>query len=104
MMDNEIKIKDIAKVLSLFFALAVISLVLVYSNFERGMDAAWQDGAREETIFDNEEFCEFIDLDNYEISGGVDDFEENQLVFEYMESGGNFDVFGCVMAEYLKES
>ena len=90
--------------LSLFFAMAVISLVLVYSNFEAGMDEAWEDDRNKETVFDNDAFCQIIDLDNYKISGGVDDFEENQLVFEYMESGGKLDVFGAVMDEHLKEN
>ena len=103
-MSNEICIKDVAKVLSLFFALAVISLVLVYSNFEKGMDEAWADIENSETIFDSEEICQLIDLDNYETTGGVDEFEENPLVLEYMESGGETDVFGNIMKEYLREN
>ena len=102
MMNGEIRIKDIAKVLTLFFALAVISLVLVYSNFERKIDEAWQDSSIGVDIFENEEFCQLIDLDNYEMAGGVYEFDREELIFDYEESGGTLDVFGTVMDELLK--
>ncbi len=102
--ETEISIKDTVKVLSLFFALAVISLVLVYSGFESKMDDVWQDGEERITIFENETFCQIIDLDNYKTVGEVYEFDKNQLVSEYIESGGEINVFEEIMTEQVKEN
>ena len=104
MNESELCIKDALKVLSLFFVLAVISLVMVYSKFTQAMDSVWQDEKERETIFDNELFCDLVDLDNYETSGGVSEFYEKSYVEEYVECGGNGGVISAIMDGCIKDS
>ena len=104
MSESELSIKEALKVLSLFFALAVISLVMVYSKFAEEMDSAWQDAEKKETVFDNELFCDLIDLDNYETAGGVSEFDENDYVKEYVECGGKSGVISTIMAGCVGEN
>ena len=104
MNESELCIKDALKVLSLFFALAVISLVMVYSKFTQAMDSVWQDEKERETIFDNELFCEIFDLDSYETSGGVYEFGEKSYAQEYVECGGKGGVISAIMDGCIGEN
>lgn len=94
MKENEdISIREAIKVLTLFFILSVVSMVMIYSKFEQGVEDFWEN--REEyknTVLDSEIF-DLIDLDNVKTADGVSDFDAEAKVNEYIESGGEEQVF-----------
>lgn len=89
-------IKNCFEVLSLFFVLAVMSVVMIYGKFEQGVEDFWKNGVEEEKTEETEE----INLDSQETSGEVSDFYKQQLIFEYMETKGETEVFKEIFELY----
>ena len=90
---EEIGIKGCFEVLSLFFVLAVVSVIMIYGKFEQGVNDFWENRLYEDTSVEKEENEEIRDADNIETSGGVSDFYKNYLENQYIESNGEIDVF-----------
>ena len=94
--NTEIDIKGCFEVLCLFFILGVISVIMIYSRFEREMTEA--------TLDENTEQATGIkDLDSVETGGGVSDFYKQQLFFEYVDTSGEVDVFSSIFQVYMEE-
>ena len=99
---GEITIKGCFEVLSLFFILTVLSLVLIYSKFEQGVEAFWQSTLNTQEMEKSSEGMGEINTDNVKIEDQVSDFTKNQLVFEYMDSCGEIDVFSTIFQKYCE--
>ena len=100
---GEITIKGCFEALSMFFILTVISLVMIYGKFEQGVEAFWEnilfDGSQEVI----KESDSIVNLDEGKISSPVSDLYKNKLTLEYMENGGDVDVFTSIFEEHLKD-
>ena len=93
--NGEINIKGCFEVLSLFFILATISMIMIYSTFDKGVSKLWQDKIKEENV-DNESA---VSLDEGKMSGDVWEIRKGELVFEYIESKGETEVFWRLFEE-----
>ena len=94
-MNNEknITLKECIQVLSLFFILSIISVLLFYTSFDKGVESFWQDKEEYLDVFENETFSDIIDLDKVEIAKDVSKFNKKDLVEKYINSGGETQVF-----------
>lgn len=92
---SEIDIKGCFEVLSLFFLLATVSIIMVYSTFDRGVSEFWKNKIDEEK-YENESI---VSLDEGEMSGDVWEIEKGELVFEYIDSKGEAEVFWQLFEE-----
>lgn len=94
-MNNEknITLKECIQVLSLFFILSIISVLLFYTSFDKGVESFWHDKEEYLDVFENETFNDIIDLDKVEIAEDVSKFNKKDLVEKYINSGGETQVF-----------
>ncbi|MBQ8145161.1 MAG: hypothetical protein IJ039_00100 [Clostridia bacterium] len=102
-MNNEknITLKECIQVLSLFFILSIISVLMLYTEFEQGIENFWQDKEEHLDVFENEQFNDLIDLDNVEITEDVSEFDKKELASRYMESNGEVDVFNEIFTSKI---
>ena len=100
MNNKEISIKECVRVLTLFFILSLISVVMIYSKFEQGVEDFWKNKKDSENIASDSLFYDIIDLDSVETSGGVCEIEENSLEKSYIESNGEVNVFMELFEKY----
>ena len=92
----EIDIKGCFEVLCLFFVLGVISVIMIYSRFEKEM-------AQATTRLNDDSVSGITNLDSMETGWGVSDFYKQQLFFEYVNTGGEVDVFSSILDVYMEE-
>lgn len=102
-MNNEknITLKECIQVLSLFFILSIISVLLFYTSFDKGVESFWQDKEEYLDVFENETFNDIIDLDKVEIAEDVSKFNKKDLVEKYINSGGETQVFAELFEKKL---
>ena len=91
------------KILTLFFCLALISTVAVYSKFAQGVEDFWQDKKEIGEIIEDALLEGVINVDNYEIAEGVSDFDKNYLAECYIEAGGKINIEELLLNERLSE-
>ena len=91
------------KILVLFFFLALISVVAVYSKFVQGVEYFWQDKEEMGEAIEDALLDGVIDVDNYEIAEGVSDFDKNYFVECYIETGGKMNIEEMLLNERLSE-
>ena len=105
-MNNEknISLKDCIQVLSLFFILSVISVLLFYTKFEQGVKDFWQSREEYADVFENEILEDLIDLDSVEIPKDVSIIDKNELVKEYINTKGDTEVFNEIFNYYVNET
>ena len=103
-MDNskEITFKEVIQVLSLFFILTIVSVVMIYAKFEQGVEDFWKSKDIYEDTFENSMLGDIIDLDSIETQGDVCEIDQNELENRYKESKGNFNVFNELFEAYVK--
>ena len=90
---NEIRIKDIFKTLTLFFVLAVFSVILVYSNFEQGVEDFWVEEEELADAIDQSGLFDLIDLDSIVIEKDIQEANNSELIEEYIKTKGDVSVF-----------
>ena len=103
-MDNEkqITLKEVFQVLSLFLILSVMSILMLYTKFEQGVEDFWQGKEKYASAIENSEFGAVIDLDSLEIQGDVYEFDQKELENRYKESNGRINVFNELFEGYTK--
>lgn len=102
-MNNEknITLKECIQVLSLFFILSIISVLLFYTSFDKGVESFWQDKEEYLDVFENDIFNDIIDLDKVEIVEDVSENRKNELKERYVNSGGETQIFNELFNEKL---
>ncbi len=102
-MNNEknITLKECIQVLSLFFILSIISVIMLYTEFEQGVENFWKNKEEYLDVFENDGFNELIDLDKVEIKGDVSVIDKKDLTQRYINSGGEVQVFNEIFNEKL---
>lgn len=91
-----INIKIAFEVLSLVLILTVISLVMIYSSFEKGIVDFWEKNKEVSTLIQDSLSDDIVNLD------GVS--KKDILVKEYIETKGDVDVFSELFGEYSEEN
>lgn len=100
---KELNAKEIFITLILFFTLSVISIVLVYSTFEEGIEDFWEENREVKAHLESNAIFDLIDLDNVKTSGGVYDFDKESLANRYVQSGGKLDLMWELFNESVGE-
>lgn len=100
--NKKISLKEVMQVLSLFFILSVVSIIMIYAKFEQGVEDFWNDKEKYEEVLENSGIGETIDLDSLEIQGDVYEFDQNELEKRYKEANGNLNVFKELFDAYTK--
>ena len=102
-MNNEksITLKECIQVLSLFFILSIISVLLFYTSFDKGIENFWQDKEEYLDVFENDTFNDIIDLDKVEIVEDVSKNSKNELAEKYINSGGEVQIFNELFNEKI---
>lgn len=100
--NKEISLKEVIQVLSLFFILSIVSVVMIYAKFEQGVEDFWKNSEKYEDVIINSDFGEIIDLDSLETQGDVYEFDQKELENRYREANGNLNVFKELFDAYTK--
>ena len=98
---KEISLKEVIQVLSLFFILSIISVVMIYAKFEQGVEDFWKSKDDYEQVLENSAFCDIIDLDSIETQGDVCEIDQKELENRYNEANGKFNVFNKLFEAYV---
>ena len=93
--------KRVAKILCLFFALSVISIVMVYSEFVQGVENFWLSKAEDVSLPENNILSDLIDLDSYTYTDAPCEIDRERMVEEYIENRGGVSVFEEIFSQYL---
>ncbi len=100
--NKEISLKEALQVLSLFFILSIVSVIMIYAKFEQGVEDFWENSEKYEDAIKNSGFGEIIDLDSLETQGDVYEFDQKELEKRYREAGGDLNVFKELFDAYTK--
>lgn len=92
---NGINAKNAFEALSLVFIMTVISLIMIFSNFENGIRDFWDKNKELSVLIEDTLTQDYIDVDKVD--------KKTLLKWEYEETKGEVDVFGELFKEYWGE-
>ena len=92
---NGINAKNAFEALSLVFVLTVISLIMIFSNFENGIRDFWDKNKELSVLIEDVVANDYVNLDEID--------KKTLLQWEYEETKGGVDVFAELFYEYWSE-
>lgn len=93
---NGINAKNAFEALSLVFIMTVISLIMIFSNFENGIRDFWDKNKELSVLIEDSLTQDYIDVDKVD--------KKTLLKWEYEETKGGVDVFSELFNEYWGEN